>query len=405
MSTPQPPLFFLHIPKAAGSTIAAILEQHYDEPAIVPHRAFDKNEYYVTPDDVEHRLDEMRDFALFRGHYAGVIRERFFADRFALTILREPRARLVSYYNDWRTKSDENAAEAPPAERELIELARERDLYRFLTSGHPLIDCLFRDAQARQVAGSLWDSARPDPGDVRRALDRYDLVGTTALIDATIAALCRLLGWTPPGPAPRLNPSRVGVSLSRLDARTLALIDELTPLDRVAFEHAQTLCSRRLAELVTHPDAPPPAFEPRDRVDVNMLAPIEGWGWHVREGVGTPRVWRWTGPERESTLLLPLAPGRDYRVRLWIISVIASDIIDGVHLAAGGRSLYIDSRTDQDGQVVLEARLPARLVNPSGPTRFSILVPRVVSHAEIQPETGDHRPKGLAITRVQADPV
>lgn len=398
------PLFFLHIPKTAGTTLAGWIEQHYPEHAIIPRRLFGKNALYVTPDDVEARLGEARAYALVRGHYGGPIRERFFADRRSLTVLREPRARVVSLYNDWRTKSDENLADAPPAERELADLARRLDPGRFLTSGHPLIDRLFRDAQARQLAGFLWDSAIPGEGDVRRALDAFDLVGTAELLEPTMHALARLMGWAPPGGAQRLNATRGDARLARLDARTLAVIDDLTPLDRAAYAHAQARLARTLADALGGGHAAPAPFEPRDVVDLDMLGPIDGSGWHVREGLGTDRVWRWTGPERESTLELPLAPGRDYRVRVWVVSVIAPDVLEGAHLVAGGRSLYLDDRHDEDGQVVISARLPARLVSPGGPTRLGLLVPRTVSHAEIQPETGDPRPKGLAVTRVRAEP-
>jgi len=403
MPNPAPTLFFLHIPKTAGTTLAALLEQHYPEPDVIPRRFFDKNALYVTPDDVERRLDEARSFALIRGHYGGPIRERFFTDRTSITVLREPRARVVSLYNDWRTKSDENLADAPPAERELAALARDLDLGRFLSSGHPLVDRLFRDAQARQLCGFLWDSARPSEGDAKRALDAFDLVGTAELLDPFAIALCRRLGWAPPPAAPRLNTSRGEARLSRLDARTLSVIDTLTPLDRAAHAHAQALCARTLAELLAEPPAAAP-FEPTDHADLDMLAPIDGSGWHVREGLDSPHPWRWTGPERESTLLLPLAPGRDYRVRVWVISVIAPDILEGAHLTAGGRSLDIERRDAERGHTILSARLPASLVSRGAPTRLGILVPRTISHADVQPETQDPRPKGLAVTRVTADP-
>ena len=399
----DPRLFFLHIPKTAGTTLAALLEQRFHADDAIPRRLFGKNALYVTADDLAGRLDEARAYPLVRGHYAGPLRERFFADYVGVTVLREPRARVVSLYHDWRTKSAENLAEAPPAERELARLAASLDLGRFLDSGHPLIGTLFTDAQARQLAGYLWDPAPPDAQAALDALERFDVVGTAEMLEPTVALLCRRLAWATPEAAPRLNASRAAPE-QRLEPRVLARIEEMTQADRVVYARAQVLLSQRLARALAEPALPAARAPLSDRVDIDILGPIDGSGWHVREGLDTPRAWRWTGPEREATVALPLRPGRAYRVRVWVISVIAPDILEGVHLAAGGRSLPLHDRRAVEGQTVLGAHLPASLVDPTGPTRLQILVPRTMSHAQAQPGNDDTRQKGLAITRIAAEP-
>ncbi|GJM19755.1 MAG: hypothetical protein DHS20C14_19680 [Phycisphaeraceae bacterium] len=399
------PLFFLHIPKTAGTSLTALLEQRFHEREIMPRTFFGKNALYVTPDEAAARADEARQFRLIRGHFGGPIREKLFADRTSVTVLREPRARVVSLYNDWRTKSDENLAGAPPAERELAAAARELDLGKFLASGHALIGRLFENAQARQLAGFLWSSDAADGPAACEALDRFDVVGTTELLAPTAALLCRKMCWGPPESVARANAARASATLDDLDEPARAHLDRLTRVDQAVYAHAQ----RRLAGLLAEglrDEATDPAdrvFVPQDRAETDMLGPLDGSGWHVREGLDTDRPWRWTGPDREATCRLPLAPGRAYTLRVWVVSVIAPDILDGAHLTVAGRSLPVE-RAAVEGQTVLSAHLPAWLVTPNGPTMLSVLVPRTMSHAEVEPETADTRPKGLAITRISAEP-
>ncbi|MGV6815423.1 MAG: sulfotransferase family 2 domain-containing protein [Phycisphaerales bacterium] len=398
-------LSFLHIPKTAGTTLNALLDQHYHTEDILPRDFFGKNALHVTRTEfTQEKIDSFNRYHLIHGHFGGDILRDYLVGYRSMTVLREPSARILSLYNDWRTKSDENYARAIAPAKELIEIARTHSLADFLLCGHDLVERQFRDGQARQLASTL---ALLEPPDVQAACDRldeFDLVGITEMLEPTIHLLTEMMGWAPIRDFASLNRSSGPLKPSDLDANTREIVHEFTQADQLVYRHAQRLLSTRLSESLADRRSPTPtAIEFQDSIPDEMVIsthdPIDGSGWHVREGEDL--CWRWTGPERCSTMRVPLRAYQRYQVEVRIISVIADDILAGTHLMINGHSIYYKNLGVIDGHVILRGDIPAWMINTPTQSTFSIVVPRTMSHAEIQPETNDHRPKGLAITAVR----
>ena len=399
-------LYFLHIPKTAGTTLNALLDQHYSTDEILPKKLFKKNALHVTAEDFpEEQAKAFRSYKLIHGHFGGDILAQHLPGFRSMTILRDPVARVVSLYNDWRTKSDYSYEHAIEPARELIDIARKASIAEFLLCGHELADRQFKDGQARQLVSTL---ALHEPADAQAACDRLDsmdLVGTTEMLEPTIHLLTQMMGWAPIAGFASLNRSNGSVKADQLDSKTREIIHEFTQADQIVYRHAQMLLNRRLSDSLSNliSRQPTKLDSPMPRVEILAKDPIDGQGWHIREG--DTEQWRWTGPERCSTLRVGLQPGHRYEVQIRIISVIAEDILAGTHLTLNGHSLYFENKGQVDGKIVLRAEIPSWMVNSLTESTLSILVPRTLSHAEIQPETNDHRQKGLAITSVCFGPV
>lgn len=413
MSTPTR-LFLLHIPKTAGTTLTAYVDDHFDVERILPRKLLSKNALYVRPQDFRGREGELAPYDLVRGHFGFPIWREFFAGHTLVTMLRDPVARVASLYHDWRSKSEENLAGAPPAEGDLARLARANGLAEFLAQPHPLVSRLFANGQARQLAGFI-DDERTDDELLRRASDHLrqaDLVGLTEFFDLSVACLARMFGWALPPQVERLNTSASRGFHGDVDGQTRAAIESMNAVDaqvyRLGSELFREQITRAFREMQDVRIAPPSNGAMQTStgpVIVDMGGRFNGVGFHVREGVGGPKVWRWTGPGREARVELPLTPGMNYKLTVRVISVIEQDILHGAHVLAGGRDLAVRVADMEDGEHVLLADLPAERVAFTGPTQVSILVPRTMSHASVQPMTPDRREKGLAITRIVAEPV
>lgn len=407
-------LFLLHIPKTAGTTLTAYVDDRFAVNQILPRSLLGRNALYVRPQDLRGRESELTQFDLVRGHFGFPIWREFFPGHTLVTMLREPVARVVSLYNDWRTKSAENLAGAPPAESELARLARQLPLGEFLKQPHPLIPRLFANGQARQLAGFV-DEQHDDAELLLLAtehLRQCALVGLTEFFDLSLACLARMFNWPAPLTVERLNTSASRGLGVEADAATRLLIESMNAVDEQVYRLGRKLFEQHLSgefqrmrngadDLSRNGEA----NVHRGEVVVDMGGRFNGVGFHVREGVGGPKVWRWTGPGREAMVEMPLTPGMHYKLTLRVISVIEQDILDGAHVLAGGRDLKLQHAGIVDGEHVLYADLPAERVAASGPTQVSILVPRTMSHAAVQPMTHDKREKGLAITRIIAEPV
>jgi hypothetical protein len=410
----QPRLFFLHIPKTAGTTLTSYIDDHFDVERTLPRTLLSKNALYVRPEDLRGREQELPPFDLVRGHFGFPIWQEFFAGHALVTILRDPVARVVSLYNDWRSKSPENLAAAPPVETELARLASQCSLGEFLVQPHPLINRLFANGQARQLAGFI-DEDRPDDELLQLAcahLRHCSLVGLTEFFDLSVACLARMFGWSLPSEVERLNTSAGRGLAGGIDAQIRATVEAMNRVDAQVYQLGSELFRDQLTRAVREMQRGDVSAqrngmsqESSGPVVIDMGSRFNGTGFHVREGVGGPKVWRWTGPTREATVEMPLTPGMDYKLTVRVISVIEQDILQGAHVLAGGRDLPVSVADSDQGGHLLQADLPAERIATSGPTQVSILVPRTMSHASVQPMTQDRREKGLAITHITAEPV
>ncbi len=413
----SPRLFHLHIPKTGGTSLNAFLEQHYAVNQILPAKFFGPPAEAVAVEDVTQQIAAARLRSLVHGHYSYDIWRRLFADYIPITVLREPRSRVVSCYVDWRTKSAENLADAPREERELAQQARRLPLAQLLELDDPMVRRWFINAQCRQLSGGTG-AAADAPSDhrmLRDAIDHLDtieFIGVSELLDVFAALLAREFGWANPEHAPRLNQSTDRQETIALSPDDLAAVEQATTLDRELYSAALNRFSKLTRSAIAR--APETAIDREPsielvgattQIDIDMSMPIRGRGWHEREGGGREPIWRWTGPGRQSTIELPLMGGRWWRITFHVISVIHEDILQGVHVLVGSRSLDVKHTTEEGDVRAFAAVVPAEAVSREGLTELSILVPRTTSHADLDGSNRDRRRKGLAITRIRAEAI
>lgn len=240
-------LVFLHLPRTGGTTLHEALSARYAPDEICPVRV--------------NRLDQMpaEDFAryrLFSGHYRFEHLALTPTPRVTVTVLREPRARLVSLWQHWRRHWP-----SPEQKNEGVRLAREMGLRDFLRSDHLEVLEAFDNALARQLAGNCrarapgvytrwaWTDKAPLTEEeivqaACRNLSSFDLVGFTGALDTLHGALCERMGWPAPAPLPRRNghdqaePGLFAVPDESIPPETMVELDRLTRLDRRVWDYA-----------------------------------------------------------------------------------------------------------------------------------------------------------------------
>lgn len=208
-------LIFLHIPKTAGTAITSFLRQHVDEGEVMPqlltasHRSHPlwpliARRYQVL--GVGMHLDHDQIVALRNGLSHDLPPLLF-------TVLREPRARILSQYKEWRFTSDDAIQAARDQVQDAILTARTQPFSAFLQSENPVVLHTLNNLQARLLVGLNIARGLSDDELLDRAranLSQYDLIGTTPSCDATVAALADAYGWPiPAGGPPRRHVSRV----------------------------------------------------------------------------------------------------------------------------------------------------------------------------------------------------
>lgn len=207
------------------------------------------------------RLDQvprwkLGSYRLFSGHHRFEHLALMPRPRLAITVLREPRQRLVSLYRHWRRHAAA-LAEGNPG----LRLARALPLAEFLRSREREVVEAFDNSLARQLAGNCHARA---PGHYTRIepeerlplglmdivppaclhLLQFDAVGFQTGLDEMLAYVSRRMGWPPPVALPLTNassrpdPGLEALPEEAIPPEALPELNRLTRLDRMVWDFA-----------------------------------------------------------------------------------------------------------------------------------------------------------------------
>ena len=260
-----PALGFLHVEKCGGVALIRWLSRQFHPRQIDPDpaRAAPPHQFVRAVSGIG---TEVGRFPLTWGHYDLGAFERFAGERLVFTMLREPRARLVSLYHYWRSVRPEKLDD--PAVDPLVGVAHRCDLLGFLQSEAPLLRDYIDNVYARRLTGRY---ATGEPADRLRtdrtgtleaaeaALGRLAFVGITERLDETAQRLAAVIGAVPPTDRLRANVAVENpadpsgwfrpVERQAITPEIEAALDRLTDLDSVLY-------ARALARFDASPAAP-----------------------------------------------------------------------------------------------------------------------------------------------------
>jgi hypothetical protein len=142
------PIFFLHIPKTAGTSVTELVERNFEPDACRRitdiHKPIDQ-----IREDIEIALLEGAEF--ISGHVSFDAIVPFVNDLQIMTLLRNPLERIISVYRFWNTQS--NNGKRSVAERLAIEYAKSNTFSAFIRCRHPVITSSTRNEQCHTIAG------------------------------------------------------------------------------------------------------------------------------------------------------------------------------------------------------------------------------------------------------------
>ncbi|WP_206932221.1 sulfotransferase family 2 domain-containing protein [Roseococcus thiosulfatophilus] len=240
-------LVFLHLPRTGGTTLHEALSKHHAPDEICPMRL---NRLEVLPPE------DIARYRFFSGHYRFEHVALTPTPRVTVTVLREPRERVVSLWQHWRRHWP-----SVTHKNEGVQLAQELGLRDFLRSDHLEVLEAFDNALARQLAGDCrarapgvytrwaWKDRAPLTEEeiveaACRNLSSFDLVGFTGALDPFHAAVCARMGWSGPAHLPRTNghdqevPGLYAVPDEPIPPETQVELDRVTRLDRRVWDYA-----------------------------------------------------------------------------------------------------------------------------------------------------------------------
>jgi Protein of unknown function (DUF1232) len=240
-----PKVTFLHLEKTGGMAVTEVLAAQFHPLQIDadPRRAFPPHVLTPLPPFL---LERVRRCALVWGHYDVPSIRRLGDGRFTFTLLREPKARILSLYLYWRGQAaldlGWNGMNQP------VLAAQSLSLAEFLATNDPWILDYIDNFYVRRLTGQYCSFGRRDPlraapeewlAQALLALEGFDFVGLSEDSDGAIARLSRLLGFAAPPLVPRVNVTRSEYRVSPgADPDVAAALDRLTRLDQVIYAAA-----------------------------------------------------------------------------------------------------------------------------------------------------------------------
>lgn len=393
-------IFFHHIPKTAGTTLIGYLNQRADIADIIKPNSFGVPPRDVREDDVRVHKDKIRTYNIIHGHFPVAHFNEDFSDYFRFTFIRNPLRRMVSLYNDWRSKSAESLKNAHPDDLIIHDISNSYDIVNFLKHRIYPITGLFDNAQVRLLSGAMEvDIVTSEHYKAAvKTLDQMDFVGITELFQSSLTHLFSRLGWEVPDTVLQSNKRKYNFDYELLDNATIvdAIKWDLQLYD-YAMDRYNHFINARPEDIQNKSYQVDLYNNPTVRID--MSQGFDGIGWHVREGVGGEHIWRWTGPDLRSTLNMSITGSGSCKFQIGVISVIDQEILENANFYIGDTPLSWNLIGVVDGVQVIEGEIGGLDQNIEGP--LIIEVPYVISHHDIDEQITDKRKKGLAITFIE----
>ena len=370
------PVYFLHIPKTAGTTFRVFLENQFPISQIC--RTYD---FYGMK---QYGEAELASFRLFRGHMGYNLVNLLPARPYTLVMLRNPIERAVSHFEHIRRDPNH------PKHHRIVsrgttlkEYLEDPELSRDLVNGQtkPLshhydrevLRHLLKESGSPGEFGRLWERGRRTMGPAEMlslALERLegmDFVGIAEELEQSL----QLASWLLEAPSPdtsqalNINPQRT--SLEELDEETLELLHARLELDQRLYERGRELFREGIERLKAADPEEGYRNRWRRRSPVSELEftfdhPLPGSGWHQRELLPGRGLFRWTGPGVRSSFDVKLKPGSDYRLQIEVVAQAEEGLLDRLRLRFNGEAIDFDVQPSEAEGWRLAALVPARLL-------------------------------------------
>lgn len=430
-------LYFLHIPKTAGSASRDAIASCF--------HPTDVQVVNTLPDLAPIRPGIVSSARFISGHLGRLVSVSARQPLRTITLLREPMSRALSHLRHLRVRGIDDGTLTPIVQSMGIDAFVRSDIGA----------CELRNVQTRQLGQtdpseamdlirnrgtegarlSACSGRRALLDEAKRALEGAWRVGVQDDVAGFVSAVRVGLGWPPAARVERANTAEdmgaqgasaggasgsVSGGLSEpgapaddvLEAETRARLEDLQDLDLPLWDFARQLVASR-AEAFS-PRAIESAYRAfmaqQQRIgecELTMDMPIRGLGWLWPERSEAGEWWRWMGPEPSASIDLPLAEGRDLQLR-FAAAAQTPDVVSSLRIEANGHPLELDRWQvpwAMCGPTQCNAVIPARAIAAgAGMTRLAFHVGRVVQPASEWPGHGDTRKLGLYLGWVRIEP-
>lgn len=237
-------IIFLHMPKAAGSTLRQIIHRQYSSSSVVTLSAPDGE---IDPEFESLPIEEKRKIKVIQGHTPFGIHESIPQPSTYFTVLRNPTDRLISYYY--------YVLQSPDNEHYHAVTSLGLDLNGYIKSG--LLD---DNGQTRRLAGiaqpsKYWVGNKPEVECTKETLEvakqnlmnYFSVVGVVDRFCESLWLIKKEFGWKLPF-FTKTNVTNIRPTMQELGMESLDIIMKHTEFDHELYDFARKLYERRIQQ-------------------------------------------------------------------------------------------------------------------------------------------------------------
>ncbi len=414
---PEDTLYFLHVPKAAGTTIRTFFEDHFDLDRICPHFVFD--------DIVALPPGDLARYRLICGHHGWFLHSMLPPAHplHVVTMLRDPLERSLSHYYHQRNSPD----------NWLHQIVRDWSFESYVH--HPLgiselVNFQVRHLALDRIQEDYWEHSLmrdrdidaliakySDPRLLDRAVERLESMAAFGLAERmtdSIRLIGHVFGWPEWTRPPRHNARVSERDPGDLTSRAVEQVRRLTALDYRLYERAGALFEQRVAalgpDLVSRAYSDAMATRPRvSSVRYGFDRALTGDGWYPRSERRDGPVNRWTGPANTAFIDLPLEAGRDLRIAFHV-GAYDPEQVRSARLFVNNEEVPLSRwqvRYGSDNEAICRGVLTrTALARGNGYSRLRFETCRPVRPCDVDPRhyAGDQRSLALHFRWIEIDP-
>jgi len=382
-------LFYMHIPKTAGTTFINILDTRFVIDEICPvHWPYEKLLETYTG-------QQLSQFTFIRGHFPYALMVRLANRPNVISFFREPVVRTISEFEQLQKEPRHH----------LFTDFKLVNIQQMLAT--PRLVSYLINKQTRYLAGEpedapLWEQT-PNLELAKERLHQLSFFGLTESFDLSLDLFCRTFGFPPIEQYEIKNQSPDQARRSEIPKHIIEQLIELNRVDLSLLEYAKGVFEERIRQLTPSTSEGGPLPTAID-FDFRFVPPRAGWQVGETHAIYGPI--RWTGPENKSLLVFSLDPKYDYEIKFCIVNIMDPAILSSLRLHANNRELSLREAKQWSGQpLILSALLPRRVLGKKGALELNFQVSHTTQGSEIAgAPTAERRNLGLCFNWVKIEP-